>query len=120
MKNFLFILLIAFFLVGCSDTNNLYDTISLLEIEDKVDEGYIILDVREMEEFEEGHIPGAINKPLSELQADDFSNINKEEKYIVICRSGNRSVTASNILYDNGYEIVNVSEGVSSWEGELE
>lgn len=120
MKKIFFSLFFVLLLVGCSSTNQSFDTISLSEVETKVQDGYVILDVREVEEFEAGHIPNSINKPLSELKTGDFSNLTKDEKYIVICRSGNRSVTASNILSEEGYDIVNVSEGVSSWQGELE
>lgn len=96
-----------------------YETISLNQIEEYVENGYIIADVREIEEYNAGHIPGAINAPLSALELGEFSPLEKEEKYVVICRSGNRSVMASNILMKNGFDIVNVSEGVSTWPGEL-
>lgn len=119
---FLLTFLLSILLVGCSNEaeNNTYDTISISDVESKMDEGYLVLDVREPNEFEEGHIPGAINKPLSELEADDFSNLNKDDQYVVICRSGNRSQTASEILFAEGYKIVNTSEGMSSWQGEIE
>lgn len=120
MKKILLSLFALLLLIGCSDDKNSFETISLDLVEEKVEDGYIILDVREKEEFEEKHIPDSNNKPLSELQKGDFTGLNKDEKYIVICRSGNRSVTASEILYDEGYNIVNVSEGISSWKGELE
>lgn len=120
MKKILFMFTLTIILVGCSQNDLSYETIDLDEVEAKVDEGYTILDVREINEFEGGHIPGAVNKPLSELQKENFSNIDKNEKYIVICRSGNRSVTASNILTDEGFSVVNTSDGMGSWQGEVE
>ena len=107
-------------LAACSNDNASYETIEINEVEEKMAEGYIVLDVREPDEFAEGHIPSAQNKPLSVLQQDDFNELSKEEKYIIICRSGNRSQTASEILFNEGYEVVNVSAGMSSWMGEIE
>lgn len=120
MKKIIFTFILAIFLVGCSEKDVSYETIDLDEIEEKVNDGYIVLDVREVDEFESGHIPGAVNKPLSELQEANFSNIDKNDKYVVICRSGNRSVTASNILVEEGYTVVNTSDGMGSWQGEIE
>ena len=107
-------------LAACSNDSVSYETIDIDEVETKMNEGFIVLDVREPDEFAEGHIPTAQNKPLSVLQQDDFSELSKEEKYIVICRSGNRSQTASEILVNEGYEVVNVSAGMSSWTGAIE
>lgn len=97
-----------------------YNTIDIEDIENYVQEGYIVADVREIDEYESGHIPGAINAPLSKLQSGDFSALDPDDKYIIICRSGNRSVTASNILTQEGFHVVNVSEGMSTWPGEVE
>ncbi|TSI05974.1 rhodanese-like domain-containing protein [Lysinibacillus sp. BW-2-10] len=118
-KIFFTMMVFLLMLTGCNEESS-YETISLADTQEKIDSGYLVLDVREPNEFEEGHIPGAINKPLSELQAGDFSNIDKAEKYIVICRSGNRSKTASDLLLTEGFEIINTSEGMSSWQGDIQ
>ena len=107
-------------LAACSNDSASYETIDIDEVEAKMSEGFVVLDVREPAEFAEGHIPSAQNKPLSVLQQDDFSELSKEEQYIIICRSGNRSQTASEILANAGYEVVNVSAGMSSWTGAIE
>ena len=107
-------------LAACSNDSASYETIDIDEVEAKMSEDFVVLDVREPDEFAEGHIPSAQNKPLSVLQQDDFSELSKEEKYIIICRSGNRSQTASEILVNEGYEVVNVSAGMSSWTGAVE
>lgn len=97
-----------------------YETIELDDITNYVDEGYTVVDVREIDEYESGHIPNALNAPLSDLENDTFTALETNEKYIIICQSGNRSITASNILLEAGYDIVNVSEGMSTWTGEIE
>lgn len=103
-----------------TEVSQSYETIDLEDIEGYVAEGYIVADVREVDEYESGHIPGAINVPLSALQNGDFSGLDYDEKYVIICRSGNRSVTASDILTNEGFHVVNVSEGMSTWTGEVE
>ncbi|ATP40746.1 sulfurtransferase [Solibacillus sp. R5-41] len=111
----------VFALTACSsDEKEGYSTIQIDEVAQKMEEGYIVLDVREVNEFAEGHIPGAQNKSLSALQANDYSELSKDENYIIICRSGNRSQTASDILQIEGYSIVNVAQGMSSWTGDVE
>lgn len=122
MKKWLLIVLAASILAlaACSNDSTSYETIDIDEVETKMKEGIVVLDVREPDEFAEGHIPAAQNKPLSVLQQDDFSELSKEEQYIVICRSGNRSQTASGILVNAGYKVINVSAGMSSWTGAIE
>jgi len=97
-----------------------YETINIEEIETFVDQGYLIADVREVEEFDSGHIPGAVNAPLSDLQTGNPGLLKDDEKYVIICRSGNRSAIASDILIDLGFDIVNTREGMSSWTGDVE
>ncbi len=97
-----------------------YVTIDIDEVMDYIDDGYTVVDVREIDEFNSGHIPNAVNAPLSGLENDRFTPLETNEKYIIICQSGNRSITASNILSEAGYDIVNVSEGMSTWTGEIE
>ena len=122
MKNWLLAVLAASILAlaACSNDSASYETIDIDKVETKMNEGFVVLDVREQDEFAQGHIPAAQNKPLSVLQQNDFSELSKEEKYIVICRSGNRSQSASEILVNEGYEVVNVSAGMSSWTGTIE
>lgn len=137
MRKFLILVTIIFTLSACnndaadnladvndpvsqSEGNLVYETIALESIEDYVADGYIIADVREIDEFNEGHIPGAVNAPLSDLENNEFGPLQVDEKYIIICRSGNRSIAASNILTHQGYDIVNVSEGMSTWTGDIE
>ncbi len=120
MKKLLGLLVIAMLVLTACGSEESYETIDIDGVQAKIDEGYKVLDIREPSEFEAGHIPGAANKPLSDLQQGNFEGLNTNEKYIVICQSGNRSKQASDILFEEKYTIVNVSEGMSSWTGEIE
>ncbi|MEP0175354.1 MAG: rhodanese-like domain-containing protein [Paraglaciecola sp.] len=73
---------------------------------------YIIIDVRSPEEFADGHIPKAINIPLSEVSSnlDQFHSFTDKE-IVLYCRSGYRANKASGILTDNGFSKINHLEG---------
>lgn len=76
------------------------------------------LDVRYAEELEEGHIPGVIHLSLPELRHRADEVLNKEGKYITICRSGKRSAVAAFLLKQRGYNAVSMKEGMTGWEGD--
>ncbi|NQN52923.1 rhodanese-like domain-containing protein [Streptococcus suis] len=76
----------------------------------------VLLDVREVDEFTNGHIPQAINQPLSQL--DQFKG-DKNKHYLVICQSGMRSQRATDVLTSQGYQAVNVKGGMDAWTGEM-
>jgi rhodanese-related sulfurtransferase len=76
-----------------------------------------ILDVREQAEYVFGHIPGAINIPLGELE-NRFEELNKNEELHIICRTGNRSDLAAQQLTEKGFNNVkNVVPGMTDWTG---
>lgn len=77
-----------------------------------------VLDVREPEEYEEFHIPGAISIPLGDLK-DRMSELSDDKPIYVVCRTGNRSDMAASLLAENGYrDVVNVKPGMSEWNNE--
>lgn len=109
-------------LSACSNSNedaSAYKTDSLENLQQLLDDGYTLVDVREINEFEAGHIENAINVPLSAIQNGDYASLSKVEKYVLICRSGNRSAQASDILAKEGFTIVNLEQGMSSWTGDI-
>ena len=77
-----------------------------------------IIDVREAYEYQMGHVPEAVNLPLSELDAR-FQELDAAEEYHVICQSGARSAKACEFLSGKGYQVVNVLGGTSAWRGKL-
>lgn len=79
-------------------------------------EDITLIDVREVEEYEGGHIEGAVNAPLSSLNTTELPHV-KDEPIYIICRSGNRSAQAAQILSDRGYtEVYDVTDGMIAWE----
>ena len=76
-----------------------------------------ILDVREIHEYAAGHIPSAENFPLSTL-GSDFSKLDKDQKYYVICQAGGRSAKAYDFLDAQGFDVINIEGGMNNWPGE--
>ena len=76
-----------------------------------------ILDVREIHEYAAGHIPSAENCPLSTLE-EDFSKLDKDQKYYVICQAGGRSAKAYDFLDAQGFNVINIEGGMNNWPGE--
>lgn len=82
-----------------------------------MEEGVVLIDVREPEEFAEGHVKGAVNVPLSQLKPGVKLQAvpNLEDKVLVQCKSGVRAENASKILVQTGYKNVYNAYGTSQW-----
>lgn len=78
-----------------------------------------IIDVRETEEVKAGKIPGAINIPLGLLEFR-LQDIDKAKEHILVCRSGNRSGMAAQLLQSRGYNVINMDGGMLDWDGPTE
>ena len=74
--------------------------------------GVMLLDVREPSEWSDGHAPGAVLRPLGQLDATDLPAF---ATVYVICRSGNRSATATRALLVAGLDAYNVAGGMNAW-----
>ena len=75
----------------------------------------VILDVREDFEYNGGHIPGATLVPLGQIP-NRLNEIPKDKTVIAVCRSGNRSLQATNFLRQQGFENVhNMAGGMKAW-----
>lgn len=85
----------------------------------KSGEKVTLLDVRTPDEFTQEHIEGALLIPLQTLDKNLalIANV-KNQKIIVYCRSGTRSVAASRILADNGFSPLNVKGGIGEWKAQ--
>ncbi len=119
------ILLSAIIFVGCAQdsTDSTFKSISPTKLGEqmKLDSSLVILDVRNPYELQEylGHIEGVINIPVQELEKriGELKEY-KDREIAVICRSGVRSVTATNILLRNGFNAVNVEGGMIRYRAE--
>mgnify|MGYP000845779268 FL=1 len=78
-------------------------------------EDITILDVREVEEFQAGHIEGAVNVPLSTLDKG-YEQLDASKRYYVICQGGMRSERACQFLETKGFDVVNVEGGMNQWK----
>lgn len=78
---------------------------------------YLLLDVRTQQEYDEGNIDDATLIPVDELESrlSEIADY-KDKTVLVYCRSGNRSMTASNILIENGFtKVHNLLGGIGAW-----
>ena len=85
------------------------------------EDGHIIVDVRRVDEFETGHIPGAVcipNESIGTEQPEELPDL--DQVILVYCRSGNRSKQAAQKLFDMGYTNVYEFGGIIDWTGEIE
>ena len=128
MKKLIFLLLAVMMLTACgqdkeNDQGAVYVNITAEEAKQIMDneEGYIILDVRTQEEYDEGHIPGAIvisHEEISE-QAEKMLP-NQDQLILVYCRSGRRSKIAAEALVEMGYTNIKEFGGIIDWPYEVE
>ena len=83
--------------------------------------GYIILDVREQDEYDAGHIPGAILIPYTQIEAEASKMLtDKDQMILVYCRSGRRSKIAAEALVELGYTNIREFGGIIDWPYEIE
>lgn len=88
--------------------------ISVHELNEIVGRGGAVIDVRETDEYVGGHVPGAVNVPLSVLTERTDAFADNETTY-VICLAGGRSMRACEYLADLGKSVVNVAGGTGAW-----
>ena len=128
MKKLVFLLLAAMMLTACgqakeNDQGAVYVNITAEEAKQIMDteEGYIILDARTQEEYDEGHIPGAIvisHEEIAEKAEDVLTD--KDQLILVYCRSGRRSKIAAEALVELGYTNIKEFGGIIDWPYEVE
>lgn len=95
--------------------------ITAKEVQQRLENGeqLNIIDVREVEEVEAGHIPGIIHIPLGLLEYR-MHELDKNKPYIMVCRSGGRSGQATQFLASQGFDVTNMIGGMLAWEGKVE
>ena len=128
MKKLTLIFLAVLLLAACgqdkeNDQGAVYMNITAEEAKQIMDseEGYIILDVRTQEEYDQGHIPGAIlisHEEIAEKAEDVLTD--KDQLILVYCRSGRRSKIAAEALVELGYTNIKEFGGIIDWPYEVE
>ncbi|MBE7056399.1 MAG: rhodanese-like domain-containing protein [Ruminococcaceae bacterium] len=127
MKRFLvltLILVLCLTLVSCKDSGKMiYENITAEDAKEIMDTetDYIILDVREQDEYDVGHIPGAILIPYTEIENQAALKLpDKDTLLLIYCRSGRRSKIAAEALVELGYSNIKEFGGIIDWPYEIE
>ncbi|WP_067730836.1 rhodanese-like domain-containing protein [Oceanobacillus damuensis] len=89
------------------------------EVEEIMDkDNIVVIDVREDEEVAQGKIKNAKHIPLGSIP-EAAPDLDKNKDYIMVCRSGKRSMNASEYLSEQGFKVINMKGGMLEWEGEV-
>ena len=128
MKKLIIFLLAVLLLTACgqdkeNDQGAVYVNITAEEAKKIMDteEGYVILDVREQDEYDAGHISGAILIPYTQIEAKANEMLtDKDQLILVYCRSGRRSKLAAEALVELGYTNIKEFGGILDWPYEVE
>ena len=126
MKRMLLLLFsLLLLLAGCSGNtaDSSYQQITQEEAKEMMDtQNVVILDVREQNEYDGGHIPGAVLLPVGTIDEAAAAEVipDKDSTVLVYCRSGNRSKTASSKLAELGYTNIYEFGGINTWPYETE
>ena len=122
---FLVLTALLLLLTGCGgkESDGSYQQITQEKAKKMMDnQKVIILDVREQDEYDGGHIPGAVLLPVGTIDEDTAAADipEKDASVLIYCRSGNRSKTASSTLADLGYTNIYEFGGINTWPYEIE
>ena len=128
MKKLIFLFLAVLILTACGqdtekDQGAVYVNITAEEAKQIMDseEGYIILDVREQDEYDAGHIPGAILISYTQIAEKAATMLpDKDQLILVYCRSGRRSKIAAELLAELGYTNIKEFGGIIDWPYAME
>lgn len=125
MRRIIPVLLSLLLLAGCGrgERETSYRQISQEEAKEMMDtQEVVILDVREQDEYDSGHIPNAVLLPVGTIDEDTAAAAipEKDSTVLVYCRSGNRSKTASSALSELGYTNIYEFGGIKTWPYETE
>jgi len=90
-------------------------TASVTGVPDPLPDGLVVLDVREDDEWQAGHVAGSMHIPLMEL-GNRYGELPGDRQTLVVCRVGSRSAYAAGFLIQQGIDAVNLAGGLVAWE----
>lgn len=120
---FSFLLLLTGCGAGGASEEKGYQQISQEEAKEMMDnQEVLILDVREQDEYDSGHIPGAVLLPVGSITEESAAEVipEKDATVLVYCRIGNRSKTAAKTLAELGYTGIYEFGGITTWPYDVE
>lgn len=88
--------------------------VTVAELKAAMDEHAYVVDVREPNEYDAGHVPGAVLMPLATVPIR-HSELPRDRTVYLVCQTGGRSFTAATWLAQQGYDVRNVTGGTSDW-----
>jgi rhodanese-related sulfurtransferase len=88
----------------------------IADVPSNFDGSVVLLDVREDDEWQRGHAPGAQHIPMGQVPSR-IDEIDPDAKLFVVCHLGGRSQRVAQYLASRGYTPVNVSGGMQAWAG---
>ncbi|HVM08159.1 MAG TPA: rhodanese-like domain-containing protein [Acidimicrobiales bacterium] len=80
-----------------------------------IGQGAFLLDVREDDEWAAGHAPGATHVPMNTVPDAHAGVLPRDNRIVVVCRSGGRSQRVAQFLQQSGYDAANLAGGMKSW-----
>lgn len=130
MKKIVILLFVIALLTGCGKSSTIenkekskYKQITSEEVYSKLNKSenkeVYVIDVRTSAEYSNGHIPAALNIPLSSISSIENVIPDKSVEIIVYCQSGNRSKKAADSLLELGYQEVYDLGGINNWDYEI-
>ncbi len=115
---FFVLLVLALALSGCMSSYS-FETVKASDLQKMLNssEKFTLVDIREADTYQRGHIAGAINLPFSSFQ-EKYQQLKPDDKIVLVCYSGSTSQQAAQFLLEKGYKKVSsVAGGMEAWQG---
>ncbi|MBN4927420.1 rhodanese-like domain-containing protein [Hoyosella rhizosphaerae] len=90
-------------------------SIPVTSVPDPAADRVVVVDVREQDEWDKGHAPGAVHIPMADIPAR-LDELDPDDELFIVCRSGGRSFRVIQWLNTVGYDATNVTGGMVAWQ----
>jgi rhodanese-related sulfurtransferase len=95
----------------------MFDRVDPLEAKSRLENGAVLIDVREQDEYDQVRVPGATLIPLSEFAAR-YEEMPKDQEIVLMCAGGVRSAQAAQFAAQHGFKLSNLEGGIKAWHAE--